>query len=127
MSAEPLIEQLADAEHASWARWMDYLFSVSKRDHNGSCTIPPELAHRWERQAATPYADLSEREKESDRAEVWHILPLIDAAAQAARREGWEGALDLLERTLYGTGVMNEDGERVNRRIRKAIGRVRAP
>ena len=27
MTRDELIERLADAEHASWARWMDYLFS----------------------------------------------------------------------------------------------------
>jgi hypothetical protein len=27
MDKSELIEQLADKEHASWARWMEYLFS----------------------------------------------------------------------------------------------------
>lgn len=79
MSPE-LMEQLADREHDSWARWMDYLFSKSTKNDDGSVTIPADLVKRWQRQVETPYADLSEREKESDRSEVRQIEPLILAA-----------------------------------------------
>lgn len=80
---DALIEALADAEHASWARWTDYQFGRCKANPDGSLTIPAALVERWRRQAATPYADLSEAEKESDRKEVREILPLIQAAARA--------------------------------------------
>ncbi len=72
-----LIEQLADKEHASWARWMNYIFDVGKTNEDGSFTIPAEYVTRWLRQANTRYAELSEREKQSDRDEVMHILPII--------------------------------------------------
>ena len=72
-----LIEQLADKEHASWAHWMQYLFSTCIHHPDGSLTIPGHLVVRWERQANTNYAELSEREKQSDRDEVAHILPII--------------------------------------------------
>lgn len=79
MTYEDMIEQLADKEHASWAHWMDYLFSqCSVRD--GRYIIPADLAYRWRRQVDTPYAELSEKEKESDRAEVRKILPIIREA-----------------------------------------------
>jgi hypothetical protein len=78
MTRHALREKLADAEHASWARWMAYLFSKCQRQANGSYTIPPEYVSHWQREVATPYAELSEREKESDRAEVELILPIID-------------------------------------------------
>jgi hypothetical protein len=71
------IEELADKEHASWGRWMQYLFSKSEGHGDGSITIPASLALRWFRQADTPYAELSEQEKQSDRDEVAHILPII--------------------------------------------------
>ena len=81
-SKEELIEQLADKEHASWARWMKYLFSkCAVRDAGyGSweCCIPSDLVERWKRQAYTPYEKLSEQEKQSDRDEVAHILPIIE-------------------------------------------------
>lgn len=77
MSETELIEALADKEHASWSHWQSYLFSVCEQHEDGSMTIPAALVDHWERQIATPYADLSEREKQSDRNEVAKILPII--------------------------------------------------
>jgi len=74
---EELIEALADQEHASWARWMRYLFSQCEILSDGRVLIPSHLMGRWARQSTTPYAQLSEREKQSDRDEVMHILPII--------------------------------------------------
>lgn len=84
MSKQELVEQLADREHESWARWMQYLLSLCKPadDGSGSLTMPADCAMRWQRQIDTPYADLSEQEKESDRAEVRRILPIIRQYAQ---------------------------------------------
>jgi hypothetical protein len=42
--------------------------------------MPAELVVRWERQIATPYADLSDVEKESDREQVREYLPVIAEA-----------------------------------------------
>src|SRR5260221_4066828 len=78
MTEQELIEQLADKEHASWARWMQYLFAKCTRQYDGSLLIPLNLALRWNRQMSLPYAELTEREKQSDRDEVAHILPTID-------------------------------------------------
>jgi hypothetical protein len=76
MTEHELIERLADKEHASWARWMHYLFS--KCDPLlGSLVIPVQLVNHWKRQIETPYTELSEQEKQSDRNEVAHILPII--------------------------------------------------
>lgn len=91
-----LIEQLADAEHASWAHWMEYLFSVSTMHADGSCTIPSASVQHWQRQVRTPYDNLTEREKQSDRDEVAKILPFIHAAAQAEARGREQELLDAL-------------------------------
>ncbi|SRR5579885_2818950 len=72
-----LIEALAEKEHASWSRWMAYLFSKCDRLPDGGYVIDISLANHWIRQARTPYAELTEKEKESDRKEVYEILPLI--------------------------------------------------
>src|SRR5713101_678307 len=73
-----LIEKLADKEHASWTRWMEYLFSRCLRQYDGSLVMGRTLVERWQRQVDTPYAQLTEQEKQSDRDEVAHILPIID-------------------------------------------------
>jgi hypothetical protein len=88
MTEHELIEQLSDKEHASWARWMIYLFDKCNAMPDGSLVIPPPFVARWQRQIDTPYRHLSEQEKQSDRNEVAHILPIIqeychDAATNA--------------------------------------------
>lgn len=82
MTEQDLIEALADKEHASWARWMRYLFSRCEFLPDGRVVIPAELMGRWARQSTTPYAHLSETEKQSDRNEVAHILPIIQEYAK---------------------------------------------
>jgi hypothetical protein len=77
LTESELIEQLADKEHASWARWMKYLFSKCIKNPDGSMTIPEELVEWWDDLAELPYSHLSERAKQSDRDEVAHILPII--------------------------------------------------
>lgn len=89
-----LMEALADAEHASWARWMQYLFSKCDRI-DGEAVIPAALEARWQRQVATAYADLTEREKASDRDEVRRILPLINGYVAEARAL-WEDQQDIM-------------------------------
>jgi len=81
MKKRELIEQLADKEHASWSHWMAYLFSICQKESDGSVIIPANLVERWQRQATTPYVQLTEREKQSDRNQVAQILPIIDAYA----------------------------------------------
>jgi hypothetical protein len=77
MSEHELIERLADKEHAGWSHWMEYLFSKCERLSDGSAVIPGEFARHWQRQVVLPYAQLTEREKQSDRNEVAKILPII--------------------------------------------------
>ena len=77
---EELVKELAEYAHKSWAGWMDYLFSKSGQYANGSVIIPPDLADRWKRQAATPYRKLPESEKESDRDEARKMLKIIQGS-----------------------------------------------
>ncbi|MBU1767955.1 MAG: hypothetical protein KJ648_07625 [Candidatus Omnitrophica bacterium] len=78
-----LLEKLAAQEHARWAGWMEHLFSKCKcrllaAEPQGrvyEIVIPPD-AIKW-----TKYADLSEREKESDRVEARKTLALLSASA----------------------------------------------
>lgn len=79
------IEEAADLEHERWARWQYYLHSKCIWNNDGTLTIPAELVERWQRQIVTPYAELSESEKESDRKEARTYVPLIDKILKADR------------------------------------------
>lgn len=81
---EVAVEELAALEHERWAHWQSYVHSVGERRLDGSLVIAPELVARWERQIATPYVDLTETERESDREQVRRYLPTL-AIALAAR------------------------------------------
>ena len=73
-----MIEKLSDVEHDGWSRWMKHLFSVSKKNKDGTVIIPKDKVERWERQVKTDYEDLSGKEKESDRKEVRKFVKLIN-------------------------------------------------
>lgn len=72
-----IIDDLADIEHERWAHWQQYLHDKCLRQPDGSLLIPPNLVINWERQISTPYGELSEEEKESDREQVRKYLPTI--------------------------------------------------
>jgi hypothetical protein len=72
-------EALADLEHDRWSRWMKYQFSKGTFNDDGSWTMPAESVERWKRQMETPYADLTESEKDSDRREADKTLKVLGA------------------------------------------------
>lgn len=74
---DDLREKLAAYAHEAWSGWMRYLFSRSEHGLTGRETIPAELVKRWARQMNTPYADLPENEKESDRKEADRMLAIM--------------------------------------------------
>ena len=77
------VDRLAAVEHERWAHWQQYLHDQCQRAEDGSLVIPAELAARWSTQIATPFTQLSETERESDRDQVRRYLPLIiDALTQ---------------------------------------------
>ena len=52
-----LIEKLSALEHDQWAHWTKYMLA----------NMTPENIKQWKRQIETPYAKLTEKEKNSDR------------------------------------------------------------
>ncbi len=73
-----LVEALADIEHDRWSSWMRYMFSKGQfNNDDGTWTMPAWAVERWQGQANTKYAALSEKEKDSDRAEVDKTLRAI--------------------------------------------------
>jgi hypothetical protein len=80
LKSETLLDQLAAAEHERWAHWQQYVHDHCTSNPDGSLTIPAALAERWSVQIKTPYSELSDQEKESDRDQVRRYLPIIQHA-----------------------------------------------
>lgn len=77
LQSESVVERLAAIEHERWAHWQKFVHDHCQRREDGSLVIPAELAARWQAQIETPYADLSEQEKDSDREQVQRYLSTI--------------------------------------------------
>jgi len=75
---ESILEELATIEHERWSTWQAHLHSQGLRQPDGSLVLPAELVARWERQIRTPYDQLTDAEKESDRDQVRRYLPTIE-------------------------------------------------
>ena len=95
-------ERLAALEHDQWAHWTKHMLEVLRPAIDAGLSIPrtderllsegdprgrsmrPEwraiedALSRWERQIETPYTDLTEREKDSDRAWADKVLAELD-------------------------------------------------
>lgn len=87
MSDTELREALAALAHEQWSGWMGYMFGKGIVTSSGSLRLPPELVQRWDRQMRTPYAELPEEEKESDRKEADRVLALIASREGELKRE----------------------------------------
>lgn len=77
-----LREGLARYAHEAWSGWMKYLFSkcetrITYFSSEEVKTIPAWAVERWSRQMLTPYADLPEQEKESDRQEADRMIAIM--------------------------------------------------
>lgn len=77
------LEAVAEQCHKQWAGWTEHVLLKLEKDHGADTHILPKVwIERWQRQIDTPYADLSEEEKEADRREARKILAaLADLAA----------------------------------------------
>lgn len=82
LESSEVIDRLASIEHDRWAHWQRYVHAHCQRSEDGSLVIPPDLVARWERQAETPFVDLSEDERESDRQQVREYLPVVIEALE---------------------------------------------
>lgn len=83
LNSPKLLEELAAVEHDRWSHWQRYMHDKGQATEDGGLLIPAELVGRWSVQMNTPYAELSEQEKESDRDQVRRYLPTIVAALKA--------------------------------------------
>jgi len=75
---ENSIEDLAEYAHEAWSGWMRSMFGKVQFLREGNVIIPKHLVDRWLRQSQTPYKDLPEEEKDSDRHEATEMLKIIN-------------------------------------------------
>ncbi|MHA1344252.1 MAG: hypothetical protein ACTSQG_09710 [Promethearchaeota archaeon] len=99
-----LKEKLADLEHYQWATWAEYMIDNWTKEN----------IEKWKRQLRTPYEDLSEKEKNSDREWADKVLKIFNEWKEQFIKE----ILDELERecwiNLTGNRVLDwEDVEKI--------------
>lgn len=77
------IEELADIEHQRWSDWQAWCHKILREN----CPSPEleKVLERWDKQIATPYKDLSEQEKQSDRDQVARYFPILTHLIKMAR------------------------------------------
>lgn len=64
------LEKKAAQAHEIWSNWMKHFFRTYMQSEGSQCTVfvvPMNVSSRWQRQMKSPYKDLLESEKESDR------------------------------------------------------------
>ncbi len=100
------IEKGAKLEHIRWARWQIWYHKVLREN----CPSPEleKVLARWDRQIATPYSELSEAEKESDRKETRNYLPLLEKAL-AQQKEELVEKIEELDKWLWRQGTSKKD------------------
>ena len=70
MIDQKALEAVAAIEHDQWAHWTSYMLD----------NLTPENARRWDWQCVTPYNELSETEKDSDRKWAVKSITAYEAA-----------------------------------------------
>jgi len=73
LQSPELIEWLAALSHDQWTGWTRWMMDHWNTTHPGGETFQ----ERWQRQMRTPYAELSESEKGSDRQEAQRVIDLL--------------------------------------------------
>lgn len=85
-----LTELLADLAHRQWSGWTRWMIDK----------FSPEMVERWERQIKTPYSELSEQEKDSDRNEARKLLRFLHAAGYGITKKKQEDCMIKLKHDL---------------------------
>lgn len=77
-----LFEELSAIQHDIWASWQRYVHdnktvATSQYEATQGRIINQDDFERWQKQIDTPYAELTEKEKDGDREQVnkfWHLI-----------------------------------------------------
>ena len=105
--SDELREELADIQHAIWAHWMGYMFGCGEFRKYGAWVMPAEKLERWWRQKETPYGELSDKERESDRHQADKILEVVQPALAAANARAEAAEAKLARVDEYGVFCWN--------------------
>lgn len=84
-----LVEKLADYAHNAWSGWMKYLFEKSTLNKDGTVTIPKWAVERWTGQMNTPYTELPEEMKSSDRKEAGEMIDILNSLVSEDAPRYW--------------------------------------
>jgi hypothetical protein len=74
MENNELLEKVAAFQHLAWSHWTKYML---EKVATQSAEETEKDVLRWKRQIDTPYEQLSEKEKESDREWARKVLEII--------------------------------------------------
>ena len=88
------LEKLAALEHESWSGWTKWMLSQIEHEaavigddfYVRDLVMQLPCFKRWTRQMSTPYSELSEKEKESDRVEVRKKLEIYERESPALKK-----------------------------------------
>lgn len=83
---DDLKEKLASIEHERWSDWQKWCHEVLRESMPDHWTELNNVLERWDKQIATSYKDLSEREKQSDRDQVDRYWSLILAWSESEKK-----------------------------------------
>lgn len=89
---QQVIEKLAEIEHERWSDWQKWCHKILRENVFGVDSLEKVL-ERWDKQIATPYPELSEAEKQSDRDQVERYLPIINSLIAAHEKEVLESIM----------------------------------
>ncbi len=77
--ADDLRERFAAYAHEAWSGWMRHMFRLNANPAMTCLIVPKDISARWYRLMHTPYAQLTEKEKASDRVEADRMIAIVDA------------------------------------------------
>lgn len=109
---ERLLEKLSSIEHGRWSKWKKYIYSkcIPSSD-DGIWQIGEEWLTKWQRQIDTPYEELSEKEKDSDREQVLSYLPILESEITQALAERDEEIVKMIQEILDEDWPVSENPE----------------
>jgi hypothetical protein len=103
-----LYEKLAEIEHERWADWQKWCHKILREN----CPSPEleKVLERWDKQIATPYKDLTEKEKQSDREQVDRYWHLIEPKEKKEEKRTCEDFYIRISVEPYGDSPLRESG-----------------